>query len=119
MTIQEKENITKRRKDGCSYSQIARRLSINENTVKTFCRRHGLTGVRQSVYITDPTADAAMANLMWSSFQEKLRKEEPQLSDILSWDAYGYTRDEILLKLKRKVTDKSWYYYQWSRIRKL
>ena len=75
--------------------------------------------IKESVYMTDPTADAAMTNLMWSSFQEKLRKEEPQLADILSWNAYGYTRDEILLKLKRKVTDKSWYYYQWSRIRKL
>lgn len=32
------------RKEGCSYAAIAKELNVNENTVKTFCRRNGLTG---------------------------------------------------------------------------
>lgn len=44
MTKDEKNSIAQMRRDGYSYSQIARELGINENTVKTFCRRNGLTG---------------------------------------------------------------------------
>ena len=44
MTNEQKKRISSLRKEGYSYSQIARELGINENTVKTFCRRNGLTG---------------------------------------------------------------------------
>lgn len=49
MTKDEKNSIARMRKDGCSYSQIARELGVNENTVKTFCRRNGLTGTTEEM----------------------------------------------------------------------
>ena len=52
MTKDEKNSIARMRKDGCSYSQIARELGLNENTVKTFCRRKGLTGT--AVEMSEP-----------------------------------------------------------------
>ena len=45
MTNNEKNSIIRMRKNGCSYSRIAEELGVNENTVKSFCRRNGLTGV--------------------------------------------------------------------------
>lgn len=44
MTIDEKSGIARMRKEGYSYSAIAKEIGVNENTVKTFCRRNGLTG---------------------------------------------------------------------------
>lgn len=44
MTTNEKTRIAEMRKSDCSYAAIASELGINENTVKTFCRRNGLTG---------------------------------------------------------------------------
>ena len=40
MTPMEKESIIRMRNEGCGYSRIARELGLNENTVKTFCRRN-------------------------------------------------------------------------------
>lgn len=73
--------------------------------------------VKSSVCTLDPTADEAVANADWNRFKEKLRSEEPVLVKIIEWDEYGYDRDEILVKLDRKKSEKSWYYYQWKRIR--
>ena len=44
MTPDEKKQIAEMRREGYSYSRVSRELGINENTVKTFCRRNGLTG---------------------------------------------------------------------------
>ena len=73
--------------------------------------------VKSSVCALDPTADEAISNVVWSRFKEVLRGEEPLLADIIEGDEYGLSRDEILAKLNRKKSEKSWYYYQWKRIR--
>lgn len=39
MTNNEKADILKMRFDGCSYAQIAEKVQISENTIKSFCRR--------------------------------------------------------------------------------
>lgn len=41
----QREQIKKLRGRGYGYGRIAQALGINENTVKTYCRRHGLGGV--------------------------------------------------------------------------
>lgn len=73
--------------------------------------------VKSSVCSLDPTADEAIYNVEWALFKEKLREEEPVLADIIEWDEYGLSRDEILKKLNRNKSERSWYYYQWKRIR--
>lgn len=45
MTNIEKEKIRYLRCEGLGYKAIASRLSISENTVKSFCKRNGLSGV--------------------------------------------------------------------------
>lgn len=44
MTTEEKNQIIRLRKAGKSLTQIADETGISRNTVKTFCRRNGLTG---------------------------------------------------------------------------
>lgn len=44
MTTDEKNRVLQMRKDGVSCAQISLELGINVNTVKTFCRRNGVTG---------------------------------------------------------------------------
>lgn len=44
MTETEKEKIRFWRGEGVSYSTIAERLNLSENTIKSFCRRSNLAG---------------------------------------------------------------------------
>lgn len=45
------EQIKKLREAGCGYGEIARVLSISENTVKSYCQRHGLAGFRSNTVL--------------------------------------------------------------------
>lgn len=44
MTNEQKTRVTAMRKAGIGYTKIAQETGISENTVKSFCRRNGLTG---------------------------------------------------------------------------
>lgn len=46
MTNQEKARIIEMRSNGEGYNAIAETLKLSINTVKTFCRRNNLTGMR-------------------------------------------------------------------------
>ncbi len=39
MTTDQKDKIAEMRRQGCTYANIAHKLSISENTIKTYCRR--------------------------------------------------------------------------------
>ena len=53
MTDQEKQRIAVMRSLGESYNKIAIELNLSANTVKTFCRRNKLTGVRAAVSVPE------------------------------------------------------------------
>ena len=53
MTSQEKQWIAVMRSDGMSYKAIATELNIPVNSVKTFCRRNSLGGVRAIENLSD------------------------------------------------------------------
>jgi endogenous inhibitor of DNA gyrase (YacG/DUF329 family) len=46
MTSDQKRNIYELRTKGMSYDAIAEALSLSKNTVKSYCRRNGLSGKR-------------------------------------------------------------------------
>jgi IS30 family transposase len=48
MSLNEKEMVRKMRIRGLGYTAIASALGISENTIKSFCRRNNLGGVRQA-----------------------------------------------------------------------
>jgi len=47
MTKEEKEQVAKYRNDGLAYSEIGRALDVSVNTIKSYCRRNGLTGLKK------------------------------------------------------------------------
>lgn len=47
--------ITQLRGEGYSYGRIAQSLDLSENTIKTYCRRHGLGGVAVAAVPSDET----------------------------------------------------------------
>lgn len=49
MTEEEKIKITNLRNEGVGYIRIAQMVGLSENTVKSYCRRHGLAGMVGSI----------------------------------------------------------------------
>lgn len=45
MDDRQRQQIRELREEGYGYGRIAQALGINENTIKTYCRRHGLAGM--------------------------------------------------------------------------
>ncbi len=45
MTIFQKEQVRRMRREGFGYSKIAAYLGISENTIKSFCKRNNLGGL--------------------------------------------------------------------------
>lgn len=48
MTTEERNKIVRMRKTGIGYATIAQELGLSKNTVKTFCRRNGLTSAERA-----------------------------------------------------------------------
>lgn len=46
MNSEEKEKIKKLREEGLGYTEIAKHMNISVNTIKSFCRRNGLGGMK-------------------------------------------------------------------------
>lgn len=45
-TEKEKRQIAVYREQGFSYTEISKKMDLSVNSIKTYCRRHGLGGVR-------------------------------------------------------------------------
>ena len=102
----------------CYGDKCPKKLGMEVNEDRDISYENIAETVKSSVATDDPTADAAVTNVMWESFREKLRREVPVLADIIEWDEFGYTRNEIMEKLHKDIRKTSWYYSQWDRIRK-
>ena len=46
MITEQKSQISALRAQGCGYSTIAKAMELNKDTVKSFCRRNGIAGIR-------------------------------------------------------------------------
>ena len=46
MNLEEKEKIKISREKGSGYTEIAKHMNISVNTIKSFCRRNGLGGMK-------------------------------------------------------------------------
>ena len=48
MTTEQRSQIFALRAQGCGYSTIAKAMELNKDTVKSFCRRNGAAGIRET-----------------------------------------------------------------------
>ena len=84
MTPEEKSSLSAMRKAGRSYTEIAAELGISKNTVKTFCRRNGLTPEVESkpVEVTpSPATDRLCPQCGRPVIQPECRKQKKFCSD--------------------------------------
>ena len=72
--------------------------------------------VKSSIYTDDPTADEAVANVMWESFKRKLGTEKETFVKLIELSEQGYVAKEVMERLGRS---KTWYYESWKEIYKL
>lgn len=47
MNQDEKARVRELREEGLSYTEIAKRMDISKNTIKSFCRRNGITETKK------------------------------------------------------------------------
>lgn len=84
MTSEEKSRLSAMRKAGRSYTEIAAELGISKNTIKTFCRRNGLTSEVESapVEVTPaPTTERLCPRCGKPVIQPEGRKQKKFCSD--------------------------------------
>lgn len=48
MNLEEKEKIKKLREEGLGYTEIAKYMNISVNTIKSFCKRNALGGIKSN-----------------------------------------------------------------------
>lgn len=66
MSNEQKEQITKLRDNGAGYTEIANAIGLPVNTVKSFCRRNGLTGDRRDMYPKKKSGSSRTVDLLYS-----------------------------------------------------
>ena len=64
MNAEQKERIAKLRDNGAGYTEIANATGLPVNTIKTFCRRNGLTGDRRDVQTKKKSKESRTIDLL-------------------------------------------------------
>ena len=121
MNMKQKTRIEEMRSEGCSYAAIAQEIGVNENTVKSYCRRNGLTA---------ETAAPALCNIPGVSitrckkcgktvYQFPGRKEKKFCSDVCRNRWWSEHLSEINRKTMIELTcpccGKTFYAYEYRK----
>ena len=101
----------------CYGDECPKKRGIQVWKETTECLNDMAEVIKSCSWSDNPVEDDVLTGIMWSDFKKDLRKDVPALADIIEWDEYGYNPEEILEKLGKRKDQKSWYYYQWKRIR--
>ena len=64
MTEAQKKMIAKMRDLGAGYTEVAKRLDLPVGTIKTYCRRNGLTGDRRDTQLQKKSRNARKNDLI-------------------------------------------------------
>ncbi len=104
MTDQEKQRIAVMRSGGESYREIADKLKLSINTVKTFCRRNQLTGIRAGGLENDELSVTPATNGLLSdpTGGNSTATEAPE-----KHENTGVSRKQPAFKVKLEFADKA------------
>lgn len=78
MTDKQKNQIAKYREEGYGYNQISKMMDLSLESIKTYCRRHGLNGVAAE---RRASGEHACLNCSITIIQNPSRKEKKFCSD--------------------------------------
>ena len=118
MKTSDKNMIVQMRRDGVSMAEIADKLGLPRNTVKSFCRRNGLTGDAETVpalTITDRQEQKACLCCGKPVVQYPGRKEKKFCSDkcrLRFWNgSLGATQLNGMMAYRCPVCGKQFFAY--------
>ena len=118
MTTDEKNKIISLRRSGMSMAEVADELGLSRNTVKSFCRRQGLTGDAETmpaVTITDTPFEKTCQCCGKPMVVYPGRKEKKFCSDkcrLRAWNSsLGKTRLDGMLEYSCPACGKVFYAY--------
>ena len=118
MTADEKNTIINLRKSGRSLTEIAEETGVSRNTVKSFCRRQGLTGSAEAmpdVSVTDSPWEKPCRFCGKTMMVYPGRKEKKFCSDACRnkyWNTHiGETRHAAMLEHTCPACGKTFYAY--------
>lgn len=77
MNQDEKARIIELREEGLSYTEIAKRMDISKNTIKSFCRRNGITETKK---IREIWVFVNFAGSQFLSLLEERKKDSAQIA---------------------------------------
>lgn len=106
MTDSQKEEIIVLRKDGIGYMKIAQKLGISQNTVKSYCRRNGLSKPEDIAMATPVKADAESFCLQCGVpvSQTQGRKQKRFCSDKCRMNWWNHHQEKINRKANYEFT---------------
>lgn len=80
MTDKQKNQIAEYREQGMSYTEISKKMDLSINSIKTYCKRHGLGGVR-AFEVSSPAVITACEYCGHEVLQNHGRKQKRFCSD--------------------------------------
>lgn len=77
MNQDKKARIRELREEGLSYTEIAKRMDISKNTIKSFCRRNGITETKK---MREILVFVNFAGSQFLSLLEERKKDSVQIA---------------------------------------
>ena len=105
MTENEKDQIITYRKQGYGYSQISNLIGISKNSIKSFCKRHGLGGtVAYEASAPEPTEESVCEQCGKPVRQNPGRKLKRFCSDKCRMKWWNTHQDQVKRKANYNYT---------------
>ena len=93
MTNGEKMLITQQRRQGLGYTEIARKLGMSVNTVKSYCQRNGIKPAGKAVVQSDNTCRQCGNTLQ--QIPGKKKKQLQRTTHTYSFDDIKWTKEYL------------------------
>lgn len=108
MTINEKRKIQELRIRGMGYGEVAKRMEMNLNTVKSFCRRNGLRDKKMLENLPDEEAQyISCKNCGTKVMQDPKRKKKLFCCDKCRNQWWNQHLDQVSRKAYYKIVCKN------------
>ncbi len=105
MTDDQKQAISRLRSEGWGYNKISGFIGVNENTVKSYCRRNNLTGYGSKFVKERPNAPYGRCKNCGAIVeQDPKRKTKLFCSDDCRMKWWGLHRDQIKHRAVKSIT---------------
>lgn len=104
MTDKQKKQIEEYRNSGCGYTQISKMMDLSVNSIKTYCKRHGLGGALGYSSPADNNSSCCCENCGKDVKQLPGRKLKRFCSDKCRMDWWNHHQENVNRKANYEIT---------------